>query len=105
MKIAIPAVLFTFLLSLSASEPATTSSPISPQTKSENGRYQIHQYTIDLSVDDIKTKQNLLIRIDTVTGQTWKYFHYLRNDKFIEGWVEIPTLERKDQSPPQAPGR
>lgn len=70
-------------------------------TNAAPGRYQVMSVSVTLKTSDpVRTElKTLLLKVDTATGQVWKYDHvFLRSDVNgqpaafpVDGWTPIPA--------------
>ena len=91
MKLALPIIAALLLISpLSATD---SHKEIASATGNEVGRFQIIQTVVEAMPDGGSAlKQTHVLRIDTITGRTWKLVMYVSKGKYIEGWMEISVL-------------
>jgi hypothetical protein len=90
MKLALPIIAALLLISpLSATD---SHKEITSVPGNEVGRFQIIQTVVDGSSDGSVVKQTHVLRIDTITGRTWKSVMYVSKGKYTEGWVEISVI-------------
>lgn len=86
-------VLLLLVCPLFASEPLKEAD--SP-TGSDVGRFQILRVEGEAEANLTASKQVVVFRLDTVTGRTWKLVMTLIDERYVEGWIEVPVLELKD---------
>lgn len=90
---------------LLAGEKALTSSQPDASSQSPCGRFQIFQGRVGASVEGMVIQRDTLIRIDSVTGQTWLYAWSggqkdAAGKNVPEGWIAVAELPRTTWAPP-----